>query len=423
MERVVGYEPRGAILDLFNAREPEILVCGPSGTGKTYGICQLIHLLCLNHPGVRILMCRKTLTALTSTMLVTFREKVLTLEDPVRFHGGSQQEPASFRYANGSRIVVGGLDNPEKILSSEYDLVAINEATEVSEEDIEILTTRLRNGVLRFPRLVMDCNPSHEKHYLLQRCRRGQTRLINSHHADNPSITDDYIETLRRLSGSRYERFYEGKWTGVANAIYDNFDRFKHLGPVATGLLWVDGAIGVDYGDVHPHALCAVSRASTGRLVVRETWSGRSYDDLVDTVGRFRQQYQITRVRVDPMLKGWERTENSPIRGRVNRADSSPGSRKNRIEYVYRLFGDNALTLDINGAGNAELADEIEMYHYVHRQTETQDDLVVARINEDRVAAFEYAIEELEAVNRIDLPRAVVRQVNRSQWQPHEVSA
>mgnify|MGYP001584744804 CR=1 FL=1 len=105
------------------------------------------------------------------------------------------------------------------------------------------------------------------------------------------------------------------------------------------------------------------------------------------------------------MLKGWEKPENSPLRGRVNRADASPGSRKNRIELVYRLFGDNALTLDINGAGNADLADEIEMYHYVHRQTEQVDDLVVARINEDRVAALEYAIEELEGVMRANVPQ------------------
>jgi len=206
----------------------------------------------------------------------------------------------------------------------------------------------------------------------------------------------------------------EEEWVGVENAIYDNFDRFKHLGPVKIDLSYSEGAIGVDYGDVHPHAVVAVSRSSGGRLVVRETWAGRSYDDLVAVVGRFRQQYAISRVRVDPMLKGWEKPENSPLRGRVNRADASPGSRKNRIEYVRRLFDDNALTLDIHGEGNRELADEIEMYHYVHRQTDTQDDLVVARINDDRVAALEYAIEELEGVNTW-APRAIKREYSQAE--------
>ena len=112
------------------------------------------------------------------------------------------------------------------------------------------------------------------------------------------------------------------------------------------------------------------------------------------------------KVRVDPMLKGWERGDHSPIGGRVNRADGAPGSRKNRIEYVYRLFGSDGLTLDQNGEGCLDLATELEMYHYVHRQTATIDDMIVARVDEDMVAALEYAIEELEGSVRLD-PRTL----------------
>ena len=34
-ERIIRYEPKGAILELFKAHDPEILVVGPAGTGKT----------------------------------------------------------------------------------------------------------------------------------------------------------------------------------------------------------------------------------------------------------------------------------------------------------------------------------------------------------------------------------------------------
>ena len=53
---------------------------------------------------MRVLFCRKTLVALTSTGLMTLQEKVLKPEDSgqVTFYGGSKAEPASFRYSNGS---------------------------------------------------------------------------------------------------------------------------------------------------------------------------------------------------------------------------------------------------------------------------------------------------------------------------------
>ena len=423
LEIPVAIELRAGNADAYDATDRELLVEGGRGTGKTFGILLRLNRHAQETRGYHGLIVRKTAVSLSSTVLRVFEEEVLhewdsatrsSRLDQVHFFGGSQNEPASYEYSNGSRIVIGGMDAPSKVLGTEYDEIYEAEATELSIEDHETLLGSLRHHRLDPVRLVADCNPTHNKHWLLQRCNDGKMRRIRTRLEDNPSYWMDgdwtplgrsYLASLESMTGTRYQRFRLGQWVGVENAIYDNFDRYHHLVPVPANNVYTEGSIGVDYGDVHPHAVVALSRVSTGRLVVRETWAGRGYDDLVGVVGRFRNQYSISRVRVDPMLKGWEKPENSPIRGRVNRADASPGSRKNRIEYVYRLFGDNALTLDINGAGNADLADEIEMYHYVHRQTDTQDDLVVARVNDDRVAALEYAIEELEGVRKPDITK------------------
>ncbi len=409
----VRVQLRGGNYEAYVSEDRELLVEGGAGTGKTFAILLRVNRHAQENPGYHGLIVRKVASTLGSTVLRTFEEEVLvgwedalrrSMLDHVRFFGGSQNEPAAYEYSNGSRIVVGGMDNASKVLGTDYDEIYENEATELSVEDHETLLGRLRHGTLTKPLLVADCNPTHNKHWLLTRCHEGKMRLIHTRLEDNPGFFDGsvwtqrgqaYLENLDSMTGTRYQRFRLGQWVGIDNAIYGNFDRFKHFVAIRADNVYTDGALGVDYGDVHPHAVVALSRSSGGRLVVRETWSGRGYDDLVSTVGRFRSQYGITRVRVDPMLKGWERPRESPIGGRVVRADASPGSRKNRIEYVSRLFGDNALTLDLNGAGNRDLADEIEMYHFVHRQTDTVDDLVVARINEDRVAAMEYAVEEL----------------------------
>ncbi|MGA4988615.1 hypothetical protein [Nonomuraea bangladeshensis] len=69
--------------------------------------------MALLNPGMRALIVRKTAVSLGSTGLVTFREHVAKESlagGDVVWYGGSAQEAASYRYTNGSAIVVGGMD-------------------------------------------------------------------------------------------------------------------------------------------------------------------------------------------------------------------------------------------------------------------------------------------------------------------------
>jgi hypothetical protein len=120
------YEPKGACRTLFMRKDPEIALSGPAGTGKSMACLMRLHLACLQYPGIRCLIVRKTAVSLGSTTLVTFKNRVAqeALEvGAVSWFGGSPREAASYRYANGSVIVIGGLDKPQKVMSSEYDLV------------------------------------------------------------------------------------------------------------------------------------------------------------------------------------------------------------------------------------------------------------------------------------------------------------
>ncbi|WP_169809252.1 phage terminase large subunit [Actinomadura chibensis] len=159
---VVRYEPRGAARELFAAREDEVLLDGPAETGKSLAALYRLHLAALKHPGIKSLIVRKMAVSLSSTTLRTFDEKVAAAalaKGVVRWYGGSQREPASYKYRNGSRIVVGGMDQPTKIMSSEYDLAFCDEATDLTVDDLEAITTRLRNGVLPWQQVIAACNP------------------------------------------------------------------------------------------------------------------------------------------------------------------------------------------------------------------------------------------------------------------------
>src|SRR5207248_11088987 len=113
------YTPRGSAKTLLECRDPEVLLSGPAGTGKSRACIQKIHLMCLLNPGMRALMVRKTAVSMTSTGLVTYREHVAKeaiAAGHVRWYGGSAQEAACYRYADGSTIVVGGMDRGKEIM-------------------------------------------------------------------------------------------------------------------------------------------------------------------------------------------------------------------------------------------------------------------------------------------------------------------
>ena len=244
----------------------EVCLVGPAGTGKSRACLEKVHLQALKYPGLRGLLTRKTLASLTATGLVTFREKVLHAREDVSFYGGSKAEPAHFRYPNGSRLVVGGLDNPRKVMSSEYDVVYVQEAIDLAEDDWESLTTRLRNGVMPYQQLLADTNPGSAHHWLKACGDAGRTLLLNSRHEDNPAVTPAYLAILDALSGVRKERLRFGRWASAEGMIFSDYDPRVHLlDSLTIGPTW-QRWLAVDFGYTNPFVCQWWAEDPDGRL-------------------------------------------------------------------------------------------------------------------------------------------------------------
>jgi hypothetical protein len=256
VDTVVRYEPRGAAQELFRTRASEVAMAGPAGTGKSLACLFRVHLAALNTPGIRCLIVRKTAVSLGATTLVTFEKKVAkhALEAGLlRWFGGSPREAACYRYENGSVIVVGGMDKPEKVLSSEYDLVFADEATELTETDWETLGTRLRNGVLPWQQQIAACNPDRPKHWIKQRSERGSMRMLHSRHLD-------------ALTGVRRLRYRDGIWAAAEGLIYEGWDDAIHLiAPFVIPEAWTRWLV-VDFGFTNPFCAQWWAEDSDGRL-------------------------------------------------------------------------------------------------------------------------------------------------------------
>lgn len=266
------FEFRGAARDVMTERAGEVLLAGPAGTGKSYAALCKLHLMAMRNGidatharGMQGLIVRKTHNSLTSTGLVTFKQHVAPealANGTVRWYGGSGSEPPKFIYSNGSEIKVGGMDNPMKIMSSEYDVIFAQEATELSVTDWEKLTTRLRNGRLSFQQLIADCNPEGPDHWLKLRCDAGKTKMLYALHTDNPVLFDDngvpteqgrqYLARLDALTGVRKLRLLGGVWAAAEGIIYADWNPAIHFTdrkklPQEWRRIW-----GIDFGYVNP---------------------------------------------------------------------------------------------------------------------------------------------------------------------------
>lgn len=235
-----GYIAYGTAARLQEDTSPELVIAGPAGTGKTRAALEKINRLCWEYPGLRVLIVRKTRVSLSESALFTFEKYVLGEGNPIVVNGPVRASRQKYVYPNGSEVVVGGLDRPDKIMSTEYDIVYVVEATEATETDWEQLGTRLRNYVLPWQQLMGDCNPGPPTHWLKQREARGVLRMLNASHEDNPTLWDrvrqewtarglDYLAKLANLSGVRLLRFLRGLWAAAEGAVYEEFDRAVHL--------------------------------------------------------------------------------------------------------------------------------------------------------------------------------------------------
>lgn len=285
---------RGANWAALTSDDPEVLLAGPAGTGKSVVMLWKVRHIAETYPGARILICRKTRASLTETALVTWEAQVLEPGHAVLTkHPTLRRVRQSYRFPNGSEVVVAGMDKPEKVLSAEYDVIYCQEATELTLTDWETLGSRLRNGKTPRQQMLADCNPTTPTHWLYKRHQAGQLTLLTSTHRDNPRFYDipakdwtadgkEYLARLARLTGVRRKRFLDGLWVAAEGLVYDQFDPAVHVLPADTLIPreW-KRYLAIDFGFVNPLVVQWWAVDPAGRLYLyRETYrTGRLVED------------------------------------------------------------------------------------------------------------------------------------------------
>ena len=276
----IGGVPNARQAEFFASRARFTAYGGARGGGKSWALRRKLVGLCLCYPGIRCLLVRRSLMELKSNHVLPMLKEYGAL---LRYAAGE----AAFLFDNGSRIDCGYCDSERDVLryqGQEYDVIAIDEATQLSEMQFMALRACMR-GVGAYPRrMYLTCNPGGVGHawvkrlFVDRRFRDGERAedycFIPARVWDNDALLlrdPDYVNSLRALPERLRAAWLDGRWDVFEGQFFSEFDEARHVVSAAG----TDGGVCVfaamDYG-FDRLVVLLLSEDADGRVTVLDEY-------------------------------------------------------------------------------------------------------------------------------------------------------
>lgn len=238
---------------LTNNRYRRVLFDGGARSGKTKLLMDYVFARAFQFPGAKQLVARKFRTnAKNSIWTDTIKKYIAQYPEMNGTLFRTLDSELKIYFANGSEILVAGLDNAErveKVRGTEYCTIYLNEATELSYTTMNEVLTRLsqrvfdKNGNEAVPKLLLDCNPRGPRHWLYSvgvkhvDPESGRTlpnaeiwkRVHWSAYDNQENLSKEYLEELENLPEIQKQRMLHGKWVSAEGQVYSDFREEIHV--------------------------------------------------------------------------------------------------------------------------------------------------------------------------------------------------
>lgn len=208
---------------------------GARGPGKSHGVFAQVTLDdCQRVDGLKALFLRQT-GASAQESFQDLIHKVLL--GKVRYEYTNNV----LKFRNGSRVILGGFHDDrdiEKYVGIEYDLIAIEELNQLTEDRVTKLLGSLRTSKEGWrPRLYASFNPGGLGHVFVKNLfiepfvnkSETGTRFVPSGYKDNPFLNKEYIEYLENLQGDLAKKWREGNWDVAEGQFFTEWSRERHV--------------------------------------------------------------------------------------------------------------------------------------------------------------------------------------------------
>lgn len=246
----------------YNSTAKFLVNKGGSRSTKSWSIAQLLIQRFWNEKGKQILVTRKTGPALH----LTAYKLVVDLLKDYGYYGFLQHDRTYntiINPFNGSMFAFLSIDDPEKIKSTEWNYIWLEEATEFTWDDFIICQTRLSGPTApgQTNQIILSFNPTDEHAWIEQRlvqspAFKGKVEIIHSTYNDNPFLSAEYIEILESLKDqdpSAYQIFALGEYGLLTDVIYAPYSLLNEFPEKFDETFY-----GLDFGFNNPSALLQI---------------------------------------------------------------------------------------------------------------------------------------------------------------------
>ena len=220
---------------------------GGSRSSKTYSLCQVIILWCLQNERKVVSVVRKTFPALRASVMRDFFEVLQDME----LYNKEQHNKSEhiYTFPNGTIVEFFSVDDEQKVRGRKRDIAWCNEANELWYEDFQQLNFRTTKM------MIFDYNPSDSDSWLYTLPDADKV-VIKSTYKDNPFLEKSIvkqIEGLKDTDEELYQIYALGEQAVSRENVYRPFEvlterpeRFKQF------------VYGLDFGYIHPTALLKI---------------------------------------------------------------------------------------------------------------------------------------------------------------------
>lgn len=219
---------------------------GARGGGKSWAVRVKAVLLCLNYPGIKVMIIRRTYPELQENHIIPLCEMLhCHAEDRTQRVASYNDSKKHITFPNGSRILFRYCDNEkdaDRFQGTEVDVLFVDEATHQSEEKMDKLSACVR-GVNGYPkRIYYTCNPGGVGHAWVKRLfvdrqyKPGENpddySFIRSLVRDNLALMQsdpEYVRKLEALPPKLRKAWLDGDWDIYEGQFFEEFaDRPEH---------------------------------------------------------------------------------------------------------------------------------------------------------------------------------------------------
>lgn len=247
-----------AYKDVKNSNKRYVVLYGGAGSGKSYYTAQHIILDCLQNPGSHWCVIRKVARTLRNSVYELLTSLIIE-NDLSDLFQMNKSDMTITCIENGSKIIMSGIDDPEKLKSiANINKFWIEECSELTQKDFTQIDLRLR-GKNKYPnQIFITFNPVSNTHWLKTHFFdriNSDALVIKTTYKDNSQIDEEYkakLEQFKETDSYTYDVYCLGNWGNLSGVVFYNWsvvDSFPDCSDVFYGL---------DFGFNNPSAFVKI---------------------------------------------------------------------------------------------------------------------------------------------------------------------